>query len=210
MRNHNMKHVGKMKNNGARVAVAFRTIPGDPHSALVIGTNGLADSYHDSLMSLIESEGAQQANELADVLAVRKFPDGSNMLEWLHSRGSLKKVPTNLVLMTPDTKSSIQLDELNILIADQKGLTLEQLAITEGEMVIVEPNAPATQNKWDKAREDRATAKAAKEEAETVSSISLSPAEMRSRADALYKEAARLRKEADAVDPPKKKTKVEV
>ena len=209
MRNHNMKHVGKMKNNGARVAVAFRTIPGDPHSALVIGTNGLADAYHDSLMSLIESEGAQQANELADVLAVRKFPDGSNMLEWLHSRGSLKKVPTNLVLMTPDTKSSIQLDELNILIADQKGLTLEQLAITEGEAIIVEPNAPATQNKWDKAREDRATAKAAKEEAETVSSISLSPAEMRSRADALYKEAARLRKEADAVDPPKKKIKVE-
>jgi len=209
MRNHNMKHVGKMKNNGARVAVAFRTIPGDPHSALVIGTNGLADSYHDSLMSLIESEGAQQANELADVLAVRKFPDGSNMLEWLHSRGSLTKVPTKLVLMTPDTKSSIQLDELNILIADQKGLTLEQLAITEGEMIVVEPNAPATQNKWDKAREDRATAKAAKEEAETVASIALSPAEMRSRADALYKEAARLRKDADAVDPPKKKTKVE-
>ncbi len=209
MRNHNMKHVGKMKNNGARVAVAFRTIPGDPHSALVIGTNGLADSYHDSLMSLIESEGAQQANELADVLAVRKFPDGSNMLEWLHSRGSLTKVPTKLVLMTPDTKSSIQLDELNLLIADQKGLTLEQLAITEGEMIVVEPNAPATQNKWDKAREDRATAKAAKDEAETVAAIALSPAEMRSRADALYKEAARLRKDADAVDPPKKKTKVE-
>jgi hypothetical protein len=160
-------------------------------------------------MSLIESEGAQQANELADVLAVRKFPDGSNMLEWLHSRGSLKKVPTNLVLMTPDTKSSIQLDELNILIADQKGLTLEQLAISEGEMIVVEPNAPATQNKWDKAREDRATAKAAKDEAETVAAIALSPAEMRSRADALYKEAARLRKDADAVDPPKKKTKVE-
>ena len=203
-----MKHVGKMKNNGARVAVAFRTIPGDPHSALVIGTNGLADAYHDSLMSLIESEGAQQANELADVLAVRKFPDGSNMLEWLHSRGSLKKVPTNLVLMTPDTKSSIQLDELNILIADQKGVTLEQLAITEGEEIVVEPNAPATQNKWDKAREDKAAAKAEKE-AEVSSAISLSPAEMRSRADALYKEAARLRKEADIIDPPKKKVKVE-
>lgn len=208
MRNYNMKHVGKMKNNGARVAVAFRTIPGDPHSALVIGTNGLADAYHDSLMSLIESEGAQQANELADVLAVRKFPDGSNMLEWLHSRGSLKKVPTNLVLMTPDTKSSIQLDELNILIADQKGVTLEQLAITEGEEIVVEPNAPATQNKWDKAREDKAAAKAEKE-AEVSSAISLSPAEMRSRADALYKEAARLRKEADIIDPPKKKVKVE-
>jgi hypothetical protein len=39
--------------------------------------------------------------------------------------------------------------------------------------------------------------------------LDLSPAEMRSRADALYKEAARLRKEADELDPPKKKTKSE-
>ena len=30
---------------------------------------------------------------------------------------------------------------------------------------------------------------------------------MRSRADALYKEAARLRKDADAMDPPKAKSK---
>jgi hypothetical protein len=204
-----MKHVGKMKNNGARVAVAYRTLPGDSGNALVIGTGNLPDSWHDTLMTVIQDPSGQQANDLADILSVRKFPDGSNMLEWLHSRGSLTKVPTKLVLMTPDTKSSIQLDELNLLIADQKGLTLEQLAITEGEMIVVEPNAPATQNKWDKAREDRATAKAAKDEAETVAAIALSPAEMRSRADALYKEAARLRKDADAVDPPKKKTKVE-
>ena len=36
----------------------------------------------------------------------------------------------------------------------------------------------------------------------------MTPAEMRSRADALYKEAAQLRKTADELDPPKSKKKV--
>lgn len=196
-----------MKNNGARVAVVFRTLPGDPYSCLVVGTNGLTDSYHDSLMSLIENESTQQANELADVLAVRKFPDGSNMLEWMHTYGHLKKVPTNLVLMTFDPKNQIQLDELNVLIADQKGVALEDLAIKDASEKSQESQQPKT--KWDKAREEKAAVK----EPEVVTpttSFELSPAEMRSRADALYKEAARLRKEADAIDPPKKKSTKEV
>jgi hypothetical protein len=50
-----MKHVGKMKNNGAKVIIVYRTIPGDSQSALVVGTQGLSDSYHDSLMSLVDS-----------------------------------------------------------------------------------------------------------------------------------------------------------
>lgn len=201
-----MKHVGKMKNNGARVAIVFRTLPGDPYSALVVGTNGLGDAYHDSLMSVIESESGQQANELADILAVRRFPGGEVMLEWMHNRGMLKKVPTSGVLVTPDPKNSVQLDELNVMIADQKGVTVEQLAVTEGEPTAETPKAEPTKNKWDKAREE----KAEKEKAEAVpEQFTLSPAEMRSRADALYKEAARLRKEADAIDPPKKKAKAE-
>ena len=48
-----MKHVGKMKNNGAKVAVAYRTLPGDSGSALVIGTGSLPESWHDTLMSEI-------------------------------------------------------------------------------------------------------------------------------------------------------------
>lgn len=204
-----MKHVGKMKNNGARVAIVFRTLPGDPLSALVVGTNGLGDAYHDSLMSIIESDQGQQANELADVLAVRKFPDGTGMLEFMHTRGMLKKVPTAGVIVTPDNKTQVQLDELNELIANQKGVPLTELAVKDGaeEEVIIEEKAPPTKNKWDKAREDKAAAKIIEEEATT--SFQLSPAEMRSRADALYKEAARLRKDADELDPPKKKAKVE-
>lgn len=193
-----------MKNNGAKLAVVFRTLPGEATSALVCGTNALPDAFHDSLMSLIESDSGQQANELADVLAVRRFPDGSNMLEFLHRNGLLTKVATNMVTMVFDNKNQITLSELNQLVADQKGITIDQLAITESTEQTTTPATKETvKTKWDKAREDKAKVE---EEVITNTSIELSPAEMRSRADALYKEAARLRKEADAIDPPKKKT----
>lgn len=188
-----MKHVGKMKNNSARVAVAYRTLPGDPYNALVIGTHGLADAYHDTLMALIESDTGQSANELADVLATRRFPDGFIMLEWLHTRGHLKKVPTNLVLMTPNSQTQIPLNELNEIIAKQKGVALEDLAVSDGSQ--------KTKSKESKNNEPEIIV----EEVSSEPTV-MTPAEMRSKADALYKEAAALRKEADALDPPKKRT----
>ena len=192
-----MKHVGKMKNNGAKIVIAYRTIPGDARSALVIGTQALMDSYHDALMSLVESDTGQQANELADVLSVRRFPDGSNMLHYVHANGLLKKVPTNGVLVTPDNKTSIPLDELNNIIAEQKGVRLEELSIKDGVNATVptltddaKPAAPEV---------------IVDEPTEIIVEQKLSPAELRSKADALYKEAAKLRKEADDAEPPKSK-----
>lgn len=193
-----MKHVGKMKNNSARLAVVYRTLPGEPNNALVVGTQGLGDSYHDSLMSLIESPAAQQANELADILAVRKFPDGNVMLGYLHNNGHLKKVPTHMVLMTPDSQTQFALDELNKLIAQQKGVSVEDLAVTDG----------STKNSKKVETVDIAEIReVTKESTVDTKTFELTPEEMRSRADALYKEAAKLRKEADALDPPKTKKK---
>ena len=194
-----MKHVGKMKNNSARLAVIYRTLPNDPFTALVVGTQGLVDSYHDTLMSLIESDQAQQANELADILAVRRFPDGNIMLGYLHKNGHLKPVPTNMVLMTPDTQTQIPLNELNELIAQQKGVRLEDLAVNDGSAKSKTPSKPLVKESTDHTAATVQT---------SAQSFNLSPTEKRSRADALYKEAARLRKEADAEDPPKSKKKV--
>jgi hypothetical protein len=200
-----MKHVGKMKNNGAKVVVAYRTLPGDPHSALVVGTNNLGDTYHDSLMSTVQDNSAQQANELADILAVRRFPDGSNMLEFLHRRGNLKKVPTDGVLMTPTPQTSISLDELNVLIAEQKGITLDELAVTDG----VTPNP-----KSKKSDPTKTTSASVNGEDEIVvvetPEEDMTPAQLRSKADALFKQAQVLRKQADAIDPPKSKKKASV
>lgn len=193
-----MKHVGKMKNNSARVAVVYRTLPGEPNNALVVGTQGLGDSYHDTLMSLIESPAGQQANELADILAVRKFPDGNVMLGYLHTNGHLKKVPTHLIVMTPDSQTQFPLDELNKLIAQQKGVSVEDLAVSDGSQ--------KNTKKVKTVDVDKVTENVTESKVETKV-FELSPEEMRSRADALYKEAARLRKEADALDPPKSKKK---
>lgn len=189
-------HVGKMKNNSARVVVVYRTLPNEPNNALVVGTQGLQDSYHDSLMSLIDSDQCQQSKELADILAVRKFPDGSTMLGFLHGNGHLKKVPTNLVLMTPDSQTAIPLDELNRIIAEQRGVSVEDLAVREETD---RNRAPTPAPKVDVIVEDNLV--------NPVNLSEMTPSQKRSRADALYKEAAQLRKEADAVDPPRSKKK---
>ena len=185
-----------MKNNGAKVVIAYRTLPGDPYSALVVGTGNLGDTYHDAIMSLLQDDSTQQANELADALAVRRFPDGSNMLEWLHTRGHLKKVPTNGVIVTPTPQSSVPLDELNNLIAEQKGVALEDLAVNDGSGKPAK-KAPKKESDIEQSTELQGTE-------------DLSPAQLRSKADALFKQAQQLRKQADELDPPKSKKKAAV
>jgi hypothetical protein len=148
-------------------------------------------------MGVIESESGQQANELADVLAVRRFTDGEVMLSWLHTRGHLKKVPTNLVLMTPTTQAQIPLNELNQLIADQRGISLEKLAVNDGS------------------QQDKKSAKTKEiitdevvvpvEVTEVISELPVTAADLRSMADKLSKQAAEMRRKADEMAPPVKK-----
>lgn len=204
-----MKHVGKMKNNSAKVAVAYRTLPGDSTSALVVGTNGLPDSHHDALMSLIESDAGQQANELADILASRRFPDGSVMLAYLHNNGHLTKVPTTMVLMTPNTVTQLPLDKLNELIAKDKGVTVDELAVqeegaqrqkpaAETKPTIPPANSPEAIKLVDEAPYHPGYEGAVIEKPVTAS-------DLRSMADKLFKEAQALRKKADEMEPPKPK-----
>ena len=41
-----LKHIGRFKENGRKVAVIFRTLPDDPESALVVQTENLGDAEH--------------------------------------------------------------------------------------------------------------------------------------------------------------------
>lgn len=184
-----MKHIGKMKNNNAKVVVVYRTLPGDPYSALVVASSTLGESYHDALMNLVQDPSGQSANEFAEILAVRKFPDGNNMLSWLHTYGHLKKVPTNLVIMTPTAKASVVLEELNKLIAEQKGVSIEDLAVSDGSAK--------------KSISEKTESKTSEPKVESP----MTAASLRSKADSLFKEAQKLRKQADELDPPKKKLK---
>ena len=197
-----LKHVGKMKHNDAKICVVYRTLPGDSHSALVVGTSSLVDQYHNSLMQVVESQDGQQANELGDALSTRFFPDGTNMLEQLHLTGKLVKVATDKIWMTPDTVTTISLDELNVMIAEQKGVSLDDLSI-KADMPHVKKQGPEeikveTKDLDEVVSSTETLTEPKVEEPESASAY-------RSKADKLYKEAARLRKMADELDPPKKK-----
>ena len=189
-----------MKNNSARVVVVYRTLPGDPNSALVVGTNGLMDSYHDSLMSVVESTSGQQADELANLLSSKIFPDGTPMLEFLHGNGHLRKVPTSGVLMTPNTQTSIPLDKLNGIIAQQRGLNIEDLAVKD-------ENAKAKKKEVKTTSADINSDIMLDEPVVQEPAEPITPTQMRSKADKLFKEAQALRKQADSIDPPKSKIK---
>ena len=47
------------------------------------------------------------------------FSDGVNMLVKLHNTGLLKKYPTNQIMMTPNTYTSVPLSEVNEIIRKQ-------------------------------------------------------------------------------------------
>jgi hypothetical protein len=195
-----MKHVGKMKNNGAPVAIVFRTLPGDPHSCLVVGTQGLGPTNHDALISVIETPEAQGSFELGTILGVRRFPDNTDMLGWLHASGKLKKVATSEVIVTATPQDTIQLDELNKLIATQKGVRLEDLAIGTN------PNSTKAEvTEIAQVTEMPAVVEETTDDPQILDDSALAK-KLRSQADSMFKEAQRLRREADDLDPPVKKT----
>ena len=196
----NLKHVGRMKRNKAKVLIAFRTLPGDPQSCLVVGTAELNDQYHNAIINLVESAQGQDTSEFGDILSITHFPDGRLMLPALHQDGRLIKVPTKDVEVTPNTTDVISLDELNQLIAEQRGVTVDQLAVVEPG----QENKPREAATINEVVEKPATPPATKPSNEPLSDSDLARS-YRSQADAMYKEAARLRKQADELDPPAKK-----
>lgn len=207
-----IKHIGRMKNTGAKVLVVFRTLPGESNQALVVPVSQLPDAYHDSIMTVVESDQAQEVFEFGEILFIRSFPDGRPMLTALQQDNRLQKVATDLVIMTPSPVDQVPLDQLNLLIAEQKNCAVDDLytfvagapkksdakveTIAEAKNIepIVDPDVPAPLR-----------AQASNTEALSDKDIAKS---YRSQADAMYKEAARLRREADQLDPPVKKTKV--
>ena len=198
-----LKHVGNMKNTGAKVLVVFRTLPGESNMALVLPVANLPDHYHDSIMEVVETQQAQDAFEFGEIMFMRSFPDGRPMLQAMQADSRLHKVATDTVIMTPTPTDSIVLSELNVLIAEQKNCTIDDLytfvsgAPKKAEKTVkdvapdVDPDVPAPLR-----------AQAANNEALTDKDLAKS---YRSQADAMYKEAAKLRKQADELDPPVKK-----
>jgi len=181
-----VKHLGRFKDTKEVVGVVYRVLPSDPEHALVVPTSSLDADEHTRLMDLIHSAASQTSYELAEAMARAPLGDGSIMLARFHVKGLMKKVKANEIEMTPNQFTTISLDALNAAIAQQKGLKIAELALTPGNETpantqarqIVNPVIESVKN-------------------ETVMTDEQLAAKLRSDADRLYKEAARLRKQAD-------------
>ena len=124
-----LKHVGRISSSKRKIIVAYRVVPDEPESCIIVTTENLPADEHDSLMKLVESTTGQEANELATVMARTRLPDGRVMLNHFHLTGKMIKMPTSQIEMTPNRNTTIRLDKLNELIAQNKGVSVADLAI---------------------------------------------------------------------------------
>lgn len=127
------KHIGELKQDQAKVAILFRTVPNEPENCLVVGPKFLSDNYHNDFMKALESDEGQSSFELGTYIGRVKFSDGVDMLAFLHNDGFIKKMPTKdvVVVYGPGEEGKISLDKLNQLIADERGTSIAGLTVQE-------------------------------------------------------------------------------
>lgn len=206
-----IKHVGRIKSTGRKCLIVFRTLPNDAFNCLVVLTENLTPSYHDALINLVESNAAQVAFEFADVLNRNIFSDGTNMLRSMHVQGMLTKLPTDAVEITPNAHATILLAELNQLIAEQQGVSVQDLAVKEDNVKNAEVQEIAKIRDLMEPEvvdpiEEQQLNQVLSQVEQPLSDDDLAK-KYRSDADRLSKEAAQLRRMAEELVPSKKKQK---
>ena len=105
------KHVGLYGDNPC--LVVFRELPEEADQALIVISDSLEGQLHDDIMSVVDSPEGQESNNVSEVFFRRRLTDGENMLEALHTRGKLTKVPVDMVKLTPAPNQAVELAEVN-------------------------------------------------------------------------------------------------
>tara|TARA_Y100001978_G_scaffold35319_1_gene31256 strand:- start:30129 stop:30749 length:621 start_codon:yes stop_codon:yes gene_type:complete len=194
-----LKHIGRITDTKKKCAVVYRVVPGEPTNSVIVMTESLAAEEHDSLMTLIESQAGQEAYELGEAMARATLPDGRIMLSAFHATGKMNKVDSARVEMVPNSSTTVNLSELNRNIADQKGVSVADLALKGPDgNTVPDQTAPKVD----------ATAMYSENEVATDDGVLTDEqlaASYRSQADRLFKEAKALREQAEELVPTKRK-----
>jgi hypothetical protein len=130
------------------------------------------------------------------------FSDGNNMLKWLHGNGLLLKMGTSSIEMCPTTSITVMLSELNQIIAEQRGVSVDDLAIppSTDESKVIEAKKEASKD----ASPATPTATIEPATAVDLNDPIATAKHYRSQADKLAKEAAQFRRMAEELVPTKK------
>jgi hypothetical protein len=190
-----IRHVGKVGDR--KVAIIFREVPGESHMCLIVYTELLNRHIHDALMNCIESDIGQSSENLADALHRSYTQEGKIILHVLHSENLLKKMQTELVVMTPTPTTKIKLSELNKILDEMKQgeEAVRRLAELDASQGLQDP--------VDVARRMRGpTAQSGALDDALLAQQRLDQAEkMEREANGLIAEAKRLRDEATSLNP---------
>ena len=209
-----MKHVGK--HGDRKVCILFRQVPGEEHMCLVIYPEVLPAHWQDSIQKALESDVAQQSEELADALHRSFLPDGRPVLQTLHQERMIKKLRTADIIVTPTNDAKIRLDELNKMLNDMKQgeEAIKKMAENDASRGMVAPEVKR------KAEAEYKASQAAKSQAvpsmapplragqdgalsdRDIAANMLAQAKaMETSARSMVAEAARMKKEAERMDP---------
>lgn len=209
-----LKHIGR--HGDRKVAILFREIPGEDHMCLVVYPETLPTHIHNSLMATLESAPGQQATSLADVLHRNLLPDGRPQLEALHKEGMIKKIPTNQVIVTPTSQSSVKLDEMNKIIREmeQGDAALKRLQELDQATGFVDPaqkRKAEAEFKRSQEREAQSTSTpyvpplqsidGALDDKAIASNMLAQAKRMEQEATSMIAEAARMKKDAERMSP---------
>ena len=209
-----MKHVGK--HGDRKVCILFRQVPGEDHMCLVIYPDTLHAHWQDSIQKALESDVAQQSEELADALHRSFLPDGRPVLQTLHQERMIKKLRTADVIVTPNQNASIRLDELNKMLNEMKQgeEAVKKMAENDASRGMVAPEVKRKAEAEFKASQAKKvdteyvappTLKAGQDGAlsdRDIAANMLAQAKaMEVNARAMVAEAARMKKEAEKMDP---------
>jgi hypothetical protein len=199
-----LKHIGK--NGDRKVAIVFRQIPGDEHMCLVVYPDLLPTHIHDPLMKVIESPVGQTAEELADALHRNILPDGRNMLGALHAERMMKRVNTAQVLVTPNRSSNVKLSELNKILNEMKRGedAVRKMADIDNSAGLVDPKVKrAAEAAFKNRQSPQATPSSddALSDRQIAANMLAQAQKMESEGKGFLSEAARMRKDAERMDP---------
>jgi len=209
-----MKHVGK--HGDRKVCVLFREVPGEDHMCLIIYPETIQAVWQDAIQKVLESDIGQQAEQLADALHRSLFPDGRAILETLHQERMIKKVRTSDIIMTPNNASKIRLDELNKMLNEMKlgEAAVKKMAENDASRGMVAPEVKRAAEAAYKAEQANksnpdyvappvlnAGQQGALSDRDIASNMLAQAKAMEINAKAMIAEAARMKKDAERMDP---------
>lgn len=206
-----VKHVGK--HGDRKVCILFRQVPGEEHMCLCIYPEVLPAHWQDSIQRALESEVAQQSEELADALHRTYLPDGRPVLETLHQERMIKKLRTSDIIVTPTPDAKIRLDELNKMLNEMKQgeAAIKKMAENDASRGMVAPDVKRKAEAEFKAKQAantqttppalRADQDGALSDRDIAANMLAQAKAMEANARAMVAEAARMKKDAERMDP---------